>query len=73
MATVYKVKTVAVDGTVHVRWTTSESAARKTKRALAEAYGLKPIKEVSYETVVLPSGKIALVDWLNEHHRVEPA
>lgn len=73
MATVYKVKTIAVDGKVHVKWASAEGAARKAKKELAEEHGLRPLKDVSYDQVDVPTSKGGIIDWLNENHVVEAA
>lgn len=73
MATIYKVKTDPVENVVHVCWESSEGAAKKARRELAEAHGLKPLKEVDYELVDFPTSKAGLIEWLNENHVVEQA
>lgn len=73
MAGVYKVTTVPVEGKVHVKWASSEGAARKAKKELAEEYGLRPLKDVSYENVDVPTSKSGIIDWLNSNHNVELA
>lgn len=73
MAGVYKVTTVPVEGKVHVKWASSEGAARKAKKELADEHGLRPLKDVSYENVDVPTSKGGIIDWLNEHHTVEAA
>lgn len=73
MAGVYKVKTVAVDSKVHVKWASSEGAARKAKKELADEHGLRPLKDVSYEQVDVPTSKGGIIDWLNENYTSEPA
>jgi len=71
MATVYKVTTIAVDGKVAVGWASSEGAARKMKKELTEKHGLRPLKDVDYEQVDVPTSKGGIIDWLNENHTVE--
>lgn len=73
MATIYKSKTIAVDGKVHVRWSSAEGAAKKAKRELAEEHGLKPLKDVSHEAVDIPTSKAGIIEWLNDNHAVEVA
>lgn len=72
VAGIYKVKTVEVDGKIHVKWASSEGAARKAKKELAEEHGLRPLKDVSYDQVDVPTSKAGIIEWLNEHHAVEP-
>ena len=72
MAGVYKVTTAPVDGKVHVKWASSEGAARKAKKELADEHGLRPLKDVSYDNVDVPTSKGGIIDWLNENHAVEP-
>jgi len=72
MATVYKVKTIEVEDQVHVACASSEGAARKAKKELAEKHGLRPLKDVSYDTVDVPTSKAGIIKWLNENHIVEP-
>jgi hypothetical protein len=79
MATIYKVKTVprvkfgetADETRVAVRWAGSEGAARKAKKALAEEHGLRPLKDVTYEAVDVPTSKAGLIEWLNENFAAE--
>ena len=71
MATIYKVKTIEVDGRVHVGWASSDGGARKVRRALAEQHGLRPLADVDYAPVEVPTSKGGLIDWLNDHHVVE--
>lgn len=78
MSTIYKVKTdpVANDAgieEVHVAWASSEGGAKKARRELAEQHGLKPLKEVDYEAVDIPTSKAGIIEWLNENHAIEPA
>ena len=78
MATIYKVKTVPCDSedgqnVVHVVWAPSEGAAKKARRELAEKYGLKPLKDVNYEVVSMPTSKVGAIEWLNENCKTEPA
>jgi len=54
-----------------VAWASSEGAARKAKKELAEKYGLKPLKDVEYETVDVPTSKAGIIDWLNENFNRE--
>ena len=68
MATIYKAKTIPVDGVVHVKWASAEGAAKKAKRELAEEHKLRPLKDVSHEAMDIPTSKGGLIDWLNEHH-----
>lgn len=70
MATLYKVKTnrpVDVDGKAKtpVVWAASEGAARKARKELAEKHGLKPLKDVDYEQVEVPTSKAGILEWLN--------
>lgn len=76
MTTVYKVKTDPVendDGVseVHVAWASSDGAAKKARRDLAEKHNLKPLKEVDYEAVDIPTSKAGIIEWLNENHVTE--
>lgn len=74
MATVYKVSTdvqVAEGNVFGVAWASSEGAARKARRELAEKHGLKPLKEVEYEAVDVPTSKAGIIDWLNENFALE--
>ena len=76
MAGIYKVKTWPVANKagieeVHVAWASSEGAAKKARRELAEKHGLKPLKEVDYASVDIPTSKAGIIQWLNENHTIE--
>jgi hypothetical protein len=71
MATIYKATTVAINGTTHVAWASSEGAAKKAKRELAAKHNLKPLKEVFHEPVEIPTSKAGLIEWLNENYFTE--
>jgi hypothetical protein len=71
MATVYKVTTIEIEGEKKVAWASSEGAAKKMRRELAEEYDLKPLKDVSYEAVEVPTSKAGIIEWLNENYTSE--
>ena len=72
MASAYKVSTIAVDGVIYTQYASSEGAAKKLRRELAEAYNLRPLKDVEYEQVDLPTSKAGIIDYLNENHSSAP-
>jgi hypothetical protein len=72
MAVVYKV-TAGPTGespTIHVRWGSSDAAAKKFRRELMEELDIK-LNEVTMETVDIPTSKGGIIDWLNANYRTE--
>lgn len=71
MATIYKIKAnrvVSEEGGyvfIPVAWASSEGAARKAKKEMAERYGLQHLKDIEYGAVEVPTSKAGLIDWLN--------
>jgi hypothetical protein len=72
MSVVYKV-TAGPTGesqTVHVRWGSSDAAAKKFRRELMEELDIK-LNEVTIETVDIPTSKGGILDWLNKNYVTE--
>ena len=66
---IYKVSTIVLaTGIAAVGWAPAEGKAKKMRRELAEAHGLRPLKDVEITAVDVPSGKAGLLQWLNENH-----
>jgi len=68
---IYRVKSIPVDGVVHVRYASSDAAARKEATAIREAHSLGK-SDVTTDTVTPASGKAGLIDWLNREHSQLP-
>lgn len=73
---IYQVATPAVGDAgsqvVHLRYSPSETQARKARRELAEAHGLK-LDEVMYKAIDVKPGKAGLIAYLNSFHAQVPA
>lgn len=79
MAAVYKVVTVPVakgEGFLkqrHIAWASSDAAAKKARRELADKHGLGPLKDVAIETIDVPTSKAGIIEWLNKNFNVAGA
>ena len=66
---IYKVSTIKLaTGIAAVAWAAAEGKAKKLRRELAEAHGLRPLRDVEITAVDVPGGKAGLLQWLNENH-----
>lgn len=66
---IYKVSTIKLkSGITAVAWAPAEGKAKKLRRELAEAHGLRPLKDVEIVAVDVLGGKAGLLQWLNENH-----
>jgi hypothetical protein len=62
----YKVRSVVlVNGAYPVIWAGTGAASKAVRREMAEALELRPLKDVAIIEVDVPTGKPALLEWLN--------